>query len=278
MYYLKNIFKGFIIGGGLILPGVSGGVLAVILGIYEPIIHSISHFFKDIKNNLHFLLPIFLGLGLGVVIFGNIISIAFKEYPMETYYTFIGLIIGGIPILYKEVLKGGSKHLSVLSFVVSFIIAVILFVLGRDTLNINFFNHFNNNVIKWILLFITGFIFISGKIIPGISSSFLLMLVGMYEYFLKIISNPFTLSSADYINLIPIILGIIIGIILIIKLMEYLLTLHHSGTYSSIIGFVLGSLIAIYPGFSVDKHGLISIILLIISLIISYYFSKLDNN
>ncbi|MDD3048934.1 MAG: DUF368 domain-containing protein [Bacilli bacterium] len=273
MNWIKDIAIGIIIGGGMILPGVSGGVLAVIFGLYEKIIDAIVNIFKDFKKNFLFLLPLFIGLGLGVILFGKILNFVFDKYYIESCFTFIGLILGGVPVLLKEAKTVDNKKINKAAFIISLVATVLLFVLGKNTLNIDFSTHLNNNLISYILLFTTGVLFISGKVIPGISSSFLLMLIGMYQYLLDIVSDPFNLTGSQIAQICIIVLGMAIGGLLLVKLMKKLLESRRSGTYSCITGFVIGSIYAIFPGFSFNIHFLIGIILLILSFVISYKFS-----
>jgi len=272
MFYIKQILIGITIGGGMILPGVSGGVLAVIFGIYEKIIDSVLNFFQGWKKNLLFLLPILLGIFIGAVIFGKVLSIVFRDYPMEAAFTFIGLILGGIPILFNKIKTTDTKQINMIFFVISFMLS-LLFVYGKNTFDVDFSNNINGGYYSLFLLFITGILYISGKIIPGVSGSFLLILVGMYEYILDIISRPFSLSTHEKLQLIPILLGVIVGAFILLKMMNYLIKKYHNTTYSAIIGFVIGSITAIYPGFSFDFKGLVSIILLVIAFGVSYLFS-----
>jgi putative membrane protein len=271
MIFVKDIVIGIVIGGGLVLPGVSGAVLAVIFGIYEKLINAVGHFFNAWKHNLFFLTPIIIGIGIGCLIFGNILGFLFKYYRMEACFTFIGLILGGLPVIFNKIKINGNINIK--AFFISLIISILLFVVGTNFININFNIKSHNILISWLLLFLTGIIFISGKIIPGISSSFLLMLIGMYNKFLYVISNPFSLSISEYISLIPVLLGIIVGMIFLIKLIEYLFKYHICTTYSVIMGFVIGSISAIYPGLKLNYHGLLSVILLFLSFYISYLFA-----
>lgn len=278
MNFIKQIFIGIVIGGGMILPGVSGGVLAVIFGIYETMLDAVSHFFRDIKKNALFLGPLFLGLITGVILFGKVLFFVFDKYPMESKYTFIGLILGGLPVLFREVSTKGTKNLNVCALLISFAIAIALFVLGKDTLNIDFSSSINSGLLSFILLFVTGVIFIAGKVIPGISSSFLLMLIGMYQFLLNILNDPLNLSTNEYLQLIPFGLGIVLGGIVLIKAIQLLIKKHFSITYSAIIGFVIGSIAAIYPGFSFDSKGVISVLFLVTSFVIAYKFTLTGQN
>jgi putative membrane protein len=273
MKSIKQLMIGIVIGGGMILPGVSGGVLAVVLGVYEGMLDALANLFKDVRKNTYFLGPLLLGVVIGVLLFGKVLFFVFDKYPMEAKYTFMGLILGGIPILFREIEKKGEKKVNMPMLFVTFMIAITLFVLGKDTLNINFYSSIDGDMLSNVLLFLTGLIFISGKIIPGISSSFMLMLIGMYQFLLNILNNPFGLSQNEYMQIIPFALGIIVGAVLLIKIIRFLLKNHFTTTYSAIIGFVIGSIAAIYPGFSFNHRGIISIILLIISFTISYKFS-----
>lgn len=270
MTFLKRIIAGMLIGGGMILPGVSGAVLAVILGIYEPLIDSISNFFKDIKKHSFFLIPVALGVIIGIFPFGKILFFAFENYPAEAKYTFIGLILGGLPALFGEIKEKGDKKLNVSVFIITFIISLSLFVLGKGTIDIDFSTKIDSGLITSVLLFITGFVFIAGKIIPGISSSFMLMLIGMYPFFLNILNNPLGLSNNEYFQIIPFILGITIGALILIKIMQRLIKRYFSTTYSAIIGFVIGSIAAIYPGFSFDLKGMVCLLLAITSFLAIY--------
>lgn len=276
MFFIKQLLIGTIIGGGMILPGVSGGVLAVALGIYEQLLETIAHFFKDIKKNMIFLIPLIIGLIIGVLLFGKVLYFVFDKYPMEAKYAFMGLILGALPVLFKELEKKGDKKLKLSSFAISCSIALILFILGRETLNINFSNNIDSGIISFVLLFITGLIFIAGKIIPGISSSFMLMLIGMYQFLLNILNDPLGLSKEQYIQIIPFVLGILVGAICLVKVINYLIKNFFSHTYSAIIGFVIGSIAAIYPGFEFGYRGIISLSLFAISFLISYKFSSRD--
>ncbi len=105
MKFLSDCFKGIAIGSGAILPGISSGVFCVIFGIYDKLLDSILNFFSDIKNNVRFLFPIILGVGFGIVLFGNILGYCLYQFPVQTKSIFIGLILGSIPSLLKEVNK-----------------------------------------------------------------------------------------------------------------------------------------------------------------------------
>jgi putative membrane protein len=273
MPWIKEIIIGMIIGGGMILPGVSGGILAVSFGVYEKLIDAVVNFFNDWKKNITFLFFIIIGIIIGAIAFGNLLKIVFDKYPMPAGFTFIGLILGGMPILFNKIEKNDTKKLHTTAFMTSCLISLLIFVVGKGFLSIDFSEHLNDGFMSQILLFITGIIYISGKVIPGISGSFLLMLIGMYWYMLDILVNPLALNKIQQLQLIPIIIGAITGFILLLRLINYLIKHYHNIFYSVIIGFVIGSISAIYPGFSFNYIGAVSIILFITAFVTSYYFS-----
>lgn len=137
MKFLANCLKGVAIGAGAILPGISSGVFCVIFGIYEKLLDSILNFFCDIKNNFKFLFPIVLGTGVGIILFGNVLNYCFYQFPIQTKSIFIGLILGSIPALIKEVnSKEKFKFSNLLFFFVALLIGVACILL-ESSLKIN---------------------------------------------------------------------------------------------------------------------------------------------
>lgn len=266
------MLAGLIIGIGMILPGVSGGVLAVILGIYDKLIYCLNNFKSDIKGNIKFLLPIIFGLIIGSVISANILKFVFETYYVEVCYLFIGLILGSVPYLIKDCNNKDKKGINYYILIIVFIISLIITLLSKD--NFNFSSSLDRSFMSVIKLLLTGVLFIAGKVIPGISSSFMLMMIGMYDYFLGIVSNPFEFLINNVFNMIVILIGALLGLVIFIKMMAFLLKKHYSITYSVIIGFVLGSLIMIYP----NEFNFIGIILLLCGVFVSYYFSNIKSD
>ena len=259
----KNFLYGIILGIGFITPGVSGGVIATIIGIYDNIIYILNNPFKDIKYTLKYLTPLLFGLSLSVLFFSRIILFLFTFNKILISYTFVGLILGSIPYLFKEV--NNHEHKSVLLFplFLSFILGIILYIISNELL-------INNNSITPLKMIISGFFYAIGKIVPGISGSSLLIFLGVYEYLLNIIANPFKISLIDIYNLLPFIISLLISLVIIIKLMNYLIKNHYLISYSFIIGFILSSVLFIYPHY-------ISILCIIISsltFLISYNLSN----
>lgn len=262
--FLKNLCFGIIIGIGFIIPGVSGGVLATILGIYDTIITKIIEFKKDIKNNLLYLMPLFIGIIIGILLFSKVILYLLDTNLNFISYVFIGLILGCIPYLIQEIkFKSNNKSLAFFPFLIALLLGILLFIIEN-----NFPETLNNP--NPLIMIIAGILYAMGKLIPGISGAALLMLLGIYKYFLSIIANPLTITLNIFIKFLPFIISFIISSIFILKFMHYLLNNHFRLTYSAIIGFVISSILFIYP----NNFNFLSIIIASLSFTISYIISK----
>lgn len=283
---MKNILlviKGFIMGIANIIPGVSGGTLALTLGIYEDFIGAISHFFRNIKKHVKFLLPIFIGILLSVITMSNVISTCFDQYPIPTTLFFMGLVIGGIPMLLKRV-KNTKEKKQVSSYVIALITFSIVMIMafseqifGSGLGNVSFSNM---AVFDYVILFFVGLIAAATMVIPGVSGSLVLMLLG---YYLPIIGVLKELTKFE--NLGPNLLvafvfgvGVLVGIVAISKVIEFLLEKFEAKTFFGVIGFILASVIAIPVSvyhevgtivFSVPQ-GILGVLFLAIGIIVGY--------
>ena len=266
-----------IIGLANVIPGVSGGTLMITLGVYEQIIETISHFFSNFKKNLKFIIPLGIGVIGALLLFSKIIGISLEKFPFATTCVFLGLIIGGIPLIIKNMNKNKDAK-KVSNYIITFIsfAFIILFAMLKSGNDVNFNNL---GILEMLLLFIVGIISSATMVIPGISGSFVLMLLGYYKPiidtirsltdFSKIFHNLLVLGSFG--------IGVLIGIVLISKLIELLLKKHETKTYFAVFGFVIASIIAIIkPLFNLNLGFLeiiIGLILLILSSIVAYKIS-----
>lgn len=237
------VIKGFFVGIANIIPGVSGGTLAITLGIYEELIEAISHFFKKIKSNIKFLIPIGIGAFTAIVIGSRIIEISLEKYTLPTILFFTGLILGGMPMLFGKI-KKNIKPSYALIFLATFalVIGVMFLKTGNDVVLVDL------NAWGYFKLFLVGVIAAATMIIPGISGSFMLMVMGYYEPIINVI-NEFTSFNNLWNNfwiLMPFGIGVLLGIIVIAKIIEFLFQKFEVPTYFGIIGFVLASLIGIF--------------------------------
>lgn len=267
---LKTLISGVVIGIGFIIPGVSGGILAVLLGIYDKIIYSISNFRKDILKNSGFLFIVMTGVILGSVLFSNILIYLLETKEFAIKYVFMGLIIGGLPSLIREIKSHDKKKINILFLIMALLFSIGLFLIEKTAI----FKLDSNNLTVMNLT-VAGVFYSMGKIIPGISGAALLMLLGIYEYLLSILANPFSLSFGKILRLLPFFISFVISAILLVKLINYLLKKHYNKTYSAILGFVLGSLLFIFPGFNFDLSGLLCLSLFVLSTIFVILFGNL---
>lgn len=234
------MLAGLLIGIGIVLPGVSGGVIAVILNVYDKIIFALNNFYEDKKSNAIFLFKIFLSVIVGTILSANLLSFFFEKYLVEVSYLFIGLVIGTVPLLINNYNEKCNKPLnySILIIIMSITIILSIYLKG------NFVNNSNSS----LLLFLSGFLFALGKVVPGLSSSVLLNLIGKYDLFLLLFSNPINFIVMKRNEFFMILVGLLVGVFLSLKLMSFCLKNYYSITYSIIIGFVVGSVTVMYPG------------------------------
>lgn len=279
MNFIKNFLKGICIGAGAILPGISSGVLCVIFGIYDKLVESVLGIFHNFKKNFFFLLPIILGSFVGILLFGNLLKFFFESYPMPTKYAFIGLILGSIPLLVKKINSEKKFKLHYICFtIIAFGIGLLTVILehyisanlliGNTNLMSSIYTHTMPSISTLFLLIIAGFFMSIGIVVPGISSTLILMCFGMYTIYLDAISS-FNLSV-----LIPMGIGLMIGGILFLKIIKYLLDNYYMETFYTIIGFTLGSILVLYVPLSADFTGIISTLLFIICFYIAGLFEK----
>ena len=278
MKLLKDILKGVIIGISNIIPGVSGGTMAVSMGIYDTIISSITNLFKDFKTSILTLLPYIIGMLLGIGGLSFAIEYLFGHFPLQTGLLFIGLILGGLPSITKR-LKGKGFSITNASLFLLFFAAIILLQLFSGerlaVLTQNF------EVVQTIKLFLVGMIASATMVIPGVSGSLILMLLGFYTPVVETISNfikgLIALDQAailgGFIILIPFGLGVVIGIFVIAKLIEFLLARFEAPTYSSILGLVIASPIVVFMTLEGITLNITSILTSVVTLVLGYFIA-----
>lgn len=258
-----NIIKGIFIGAGAIVPGVSSGVLCVIFGIYEKLLDAVLNFFKDIKQNIKFLLPIALGVGIGVLLFSNMLNYLLYEFPIQTKSIFIGLIIGTIPSLIREVNeKETFKPQNVIYLLIALAIGIITVVLEN---RMHIITNLDNMSIMYLVM--CGVIMSVGIVVPGVSSTIILMLLGVYSVYLQSVANLYLPV------LIPLGIGLILGSIIVMKLTKKLLEKYYAQTFYSIIGFTIGSIFVLLP----QGMTLLETILCVLCIILGVYISHIPN-
>lgn len=247
---IKSFLKGMVIGIANIVPGVSGGTMMVSMGIYDKLIHCITHLFSEFKKSVLFLLPIAVGMVVAIAASSFGLVYLFDNFPIQTNLLFVGLILGGLPAIWKKV-KGkriGGGH--IIAGILFFALVVGLAFMGESegkAADLSF------SAVNVIILFGVGVITSATMVIPGVSGSMVLMLMGFYNPVLNAVKDFFTALAAFDMDgilkgcgiLIPFGIGVVAGIFGIAKLVEIIFEKFPLYAYWAIIGLIVSSPIAI---------------------------------
>lgn len=273
---IKNLLKGIVMGIANIIPGVSGGTMAVSMGIYDKLIHCVTHLFKEFKESMKFLIPIFLGIGIALVGLSFIIEPAFAYFPLQTNCLFIGLIVGGLPAVWQKVKGKGIKIGYIVPFILFFGVVVGLAAIGEKEGAAADLSFSLWSVIK---LFVVGIIASATMVIPGVSGSMMMLLMGYYNPIVSTIKDFVTaLASFDMEGilagcgvLIPMGLGIVVGIFAIAKLIEIIFEKFPIQAFWAIIGLIVASPVAIFLLGDVGAITIIGVLTSIVTFVIGFF-------
>lgn len=262
---LLNILKGIAIGMANIIPGVSGGTIAVITGIYDDLVNAFGNFFSGPggwRKNMLLLIPVLIGVLIGNIAFARLIGYLLQTAPVATRYGFMGLILGSLPYIMKHsALKAFKLRYLVLALLgLVIVIGMGLMPEPEKSLPIT-----ELTLQSAALLFGAAFLASIAMVIPGISGSFLLLLMGMYSA----MQNAFSTLNTPIMFLF--VSGTILGVVCVSKTISALLRRFHTATYSVITGLVVGSALILFPGFSSGKHLLIDVFSFAIGLCLSLF-------
>ena len=304
MKFLEHIIIGIIIGISNIVPGVSAGTMFVILGIFKKLIDQVGLCLDEVKTMVKnitkfkeknggiravgimfknifmsqktFLIPIAIGMIFAIYFVAKLFSILNPEQILYRNYIFLGLILGGIPALFKELKKGTDianikkRKISIYIFMlIGFAMMFALYLLKVNGIGLRKVGYEELSITMALPLFLVGAVAAASMVIPGISGSMVVLILGYYELM------TVSISKLNMIFIIPFAIGILVGIMAILKLIKYLLDKHYTRTYSCIVGFVVGSLLMVFPGLPVGIVGyIITVICVIIGLVLSYMVEK----
>ena len=270
MNFLKDILRGAMIGVANIIPGVSGGTMMVSMGIYDKIIGAINHLFKDFKRSILTLLPYVIGMAASIAGLSFCITWFFERFPMQTAFLFIGLIFGGLPVIFGRIKGKRINAGAVLLFIVFFALVILLQIFGGDR---GVVRELNPSVSVVMIMLAMGAITSASMIIPGVSGSMILMAFGYYSPVVAEISTFIKALIAFDVQgllhgigiLVPFGIGVIAGILLIARLIEYLLRKRELHTYYSILGLVLASPVAVLIGIGLGAVSLPAILVSVVT-------------
>jgi putative membrane protein len=236
LLFLSFVISGILIGGGAILPGVSGGVLCVIFGIYRPMMELFSHPIKAIKKHLSLFIPVGIGVGIGFVGFAKALGALFEKYEIQTLWVFVGIILGTVPMLLKtakeETGKTQKGDLAALFGAFAVLLTVLLLLNTGQGINM---------ALTPFTAFLSGIIWGFSLIVPGLSSSSLLIFMGLYDHIMTAV------GKLDFSVIVPLILGIVLVAALCARAVEKLFEKHYSYASHAVVGLVLASTLTIIP-------------------------------
>jgi len=265
MEFLKAALKGIVIGVANVIPGVSGGTMMVSMGVYDTLLGCITNLFGQFKKSILTLLPYIVGAAVGIVALASVLKYLFENYPLPTYTAFIGLILGGLSPLLKLIDKKKINALAMILFIL--FAALIIFMAVQypeeSDATVDF------SLAQAILLLGVGVIASATMIIPGVSGSMILMLLGYYQTIINAIDGLKTglfaadpgLVLAELKILLPFGVGVVIGIYAVAKLIEWLIRRFPQYTYMAILGLVVASPVALL--IRCDMTGVTPVIVLI---------------
>ena len=253
---------GFLMGIGMIAPGVSGGAIAVIFGLYEQITDAVAHFYREFRKKMAFLIPLAIGAGVSVLLFSQIIQFFFTEYNAPTRCLFLGLMIGTLPSVFRTAAKDGFRVRYLPLFVVMAALAILMGMPG------NFSYTGGQEGLTFPLLLISGAVIGFGTIVPGVSSSFLLMAAGLYDPLLTV------LNTRDIPRLLPIALGFGIFVLLFTRLVNWLYQKAYGFTSFAVCGLLVGSLFPVIPPLKADLASAAAVLLGVAGAVLSWYLLR----
>lgn len=273
---LKLILQGMAVGIANIIPGVSGGTMMVAMGLYDKLIHSITHLKSEFKNSLKLLIPIFAGAGLAIVLLSRLFEYLLANHPIPTNFAFCGLIAGSLPFIFKKVQGKKVTVGKIIPFLVFFALVILMAVLGETSgadADVSF------TVINVIKLLGVGIIAAATMVVPGVSGSMMLMLLGYYDTVIATINDfidaMLSFDMAGILSavgiLVPFGIGVVIGIFLIAKLIEFIFAKAETHAYFAIIGLIMASPIAILLKTDWSKFSVLTLVISAVTFIAGWF-------
>ena len=283
--YIGYLIKGVLFGIANIIPGVSGGTIAVITGVYEKLLNSINNLFKDFKKSILFLLAFGIGAVVAVLLASKGIDWCIENALFPTSCLFIGLILGGVPVIYRPV-RDKISFKNIIIFIICMAIVIALTFIfrpttdGTKTLN-------NLDVLDYIKLGCAGILASAAMIIPGISGMMMFYIFGYYSLIMDALSGLVHIHTigSSILALLPVGVGVIIGLFTTAKLLGLLFKKFKISSYFGILGFVFGSICAILFNLTHSDNNaffnnpvqiILSVGLLIIGFVLTYILSRFE--
>ena len=264
---IKFFIFGLIFGFSSPIPGVSAGAMAILLNIYDGFFNSLN--VTAAKKNILIIISFLSGWGIGLLSIANIMVFLFENHGQIVSFIFIGLILGCVPMIYK---KASSKKVKIKNIIICILALVFMFLLTFYSGSLT-----SNNTIEQLggitpaglsWLFVASFLSSMAMFIPGVGGSLMMIVFGIYAIYMEAV------STLNILILTILILGMTFGVFSGIFLIKKMIEKFSQTLYSAILGFVLGSLFILYPGFSFDLTGTVSIVAVCLCFAFAYWLSK----
>ncbi|MDY3707846.1 MAG: DUF368 domain-containing protein [Treponema berlinense] len=286
---VQLLFIGIAIGMANVIPGVSGSTMAVVFNIYDRFVNAITVNIKKLIENRRFVIPVVGGMALGVLLFSKLITVLYENFPVQTDYFFTGLIIGSIPMLFSFMTKkqDGQKFTAkktisvVICALAGFAVLIGFGLLGSD---VDTAKEISKSLPQWTFplalhIFAAGFVGAIAMIIPGISGSLLMLIMGVYPIVMKSIPALFVPSQTlrAFFLLLPNGIGVLAGLLCGAWIVKTFLRIAPNQTYAVIFGLIAGSAIQLFPGIkgiSGVLSGIACLLCALTGIFLAYFSSK----
>lgn len=275
---IKEILQGMVIGLANIIPGVSGGTMMVAMGLYDKLIYSITHLKSNFKESVKFLLPIFIGAGAAILLLARLFEFLFDNYPIPTNLAFCGLILGSLPPILKNV---QHKKVSPSCIVAGLVFFALVIFMAFESEGSTSSKVIELNFVEVIMMFIVGVIAAATMVIPGVSGSMVLMLMGYYQPILNLINTFLDDLAAFNVSgllqtcglLVPFGIGVLIGIFAIAKAIEWIFEHYRLQAYWAIIGLIAASPVAILMRTDWSTFSILMLVIGIAAFILGWFIA-----
>lgn len=266
---LTLVMKGFVVGLGKVIPGVSGAVLAILLKVYQPALNAVVNLKKNLYQNLKYLATLGLGLILAITLGSKILLFFLEKFPMQSLFLFIGMMINGIISVFHKANKGTTQDKIVSVVILLFFFCFSFLKFDNDVLSRSFFFNF-------FLYFLSGILDAAASIIPGISGTVILMMLGTYHDVLGSLGSVFSVSLllTNLKILLPFFCGMLCGLFLFSKLIHYLFKKHYYLTYNCIVGLCLLSIFSLVETSLKYYVNLSQLIISVVFMLCGYFITK----
>ncbi len=268
--FFYRVLCGFLLGLSIIAPGISGSIMAVMLGIYDDLIEIVSNPFKNLKKNILYVFPMGIGAGISMLLLLQALRWLFANFPVPAYLLFISLIAGSIPTVIKEAKAGGFKVKYIIGILFAFAFALTIGFLGHHDAMIDIAAYTDTALKKTLYYSLCGAIAGCTGMIPGMSVSMMLMMLGVYEPLLE------AAAKFDVLTVAPVGVCFVVAMVLFSNLTKLIFKKFRGFAYFLVLGFMSGSIVAIFPGLPKDAlNWTLSAVAIALGIAVFFVFKKL---